>query len=426
MKKLLANRLLIIKIVLFFMLFFSSMIVVQYHGYTLFFILQLIFCIVMLFVTKSIVLIDSFFINSIYLMFFISTFAAFFSNISLISKKNAIFCIMLLVPMYFVVAYINSCGMRRKEIFDIIKKSVQIMCLVQLIWCMMQFFLYKVFTIDINDWIFVRIFHCVGNASCYRVDEYIPSGLSWHPALLAPIFVLSYCLFDNLNIKLLIIFDSLICGNSTALIGVIICVSYDLLRNGIKFLRNKQIKGKTIILILIALGIIGVIAIKTDIVGVAIEKIIYTYNRIIGTVDDGGSSLAHKRYFTAYPDVVKMSSLQQILFGYGENCSGYPFKVLFHQYVDVANWAVESDVMNILYSRGILGFVIYYAFLLYVAIRGYRINQKYLLLIFAIILEGITYNIQYEWVFFLEMIFLIAVTNNYDFFEKTNTTKKRL
>lgn len=418
MKKILANRLLIIKIVLFFMLFFSSMIVVQYHGYTLFFILQLIFCVVMLFVTKSVVLIDNFFINSIYGMLFVSTLSACLSNIAATSKKNAVYFIIILIPMYFVVSYLNSCVLRNREIFDLIKKAIQLMCLAQLVWCLLQFLLYRIAGIDLNEVLFVKTFHCVEVASLYRLNKFVPSGISWHPAILAPIFVLSYCMFDNIGIKILILVDSIICDNSTALIGVIICFAFDIIKNCIKFLRKKEISRKAVLAVVAVFIIFCFLVIKSDIVEVALGKMIYTYQRIAGIVDDGGSSLAHKRYFTAYPQVIKISSIPQILVGYGENCSGYPFQILFNQYVDVASWAVESDVMNILYSRGIIGFVLYYAFLFFIGIKGSRINYKYLLFIVAVTFEGITYNVQYEWVFLLEMILLISVINQHDFFDK--------
>lgn len=418
MKKILENRLLIIKIVIFFMMFFSSMIVVQYHGYTLFFIMQLIFCVVMFLITKSVVLIDSFFINSIYGMLFVTTIVAYLSNISATSKNNAIYFMIISIPMYFVISYLNSCVLRKREIIDLIKKALQLMCMTQLVWCLLQFLLYRIAGIDLNELIFVKTFHCVEVASLYRLNKFVPSGISWHPAILAPIFVLSYCMFDNIGIKILILIDSVICDNSTALIGVITCFAFDIIRKCIKFLREKEISRKAVFAIIAVVIVFCILVIKSDIVGFALDKMIYTYQRIAGIVDDGGSSLAHKRYFTAYPQVVKISSIPQILFGYGENCSGYPFQILFNQYVDVASWAVESDVMNILYSRGIIGFILYYTFLFFVGIKGSRINYKYLLFIVAVALEGITYNVQYEWVFLLEMILLISVINQYDFFDK--------
>ena len=58
-------------------------------------------------------------------------------------------------------------------------------------------------------------------------------------------------------------------------------------------------------------------------------------------------------------NVVKNSSIIQFLFGYGTGNSGYTMSNLYGQYVDLKSWVVETDVMNQIYSNGIIGFILY-------------------------------------------------------------------
>ena len=39
---------------------------------------------------------------------------------------------------------------------------------------------------------------------------------------------------------------------------------------------------------------------------------------------------------------------------------------MYGRYDELGNWAVECDIINILLSRGIVGFVSYYFFLFYI------------------------------------------------------------
>lgn len=151
------------------------------------------------------------------------------------------------------------------------------------------------------------------------------------------------------------------------------------------------------------------ILIYTGILSTIIQKIIDIYERSTGIVYDGGSANAHIRYYTAYPQVVDNENIIQIFFGYGTGNSGYPISKLFGQYAELKSWVVESDVMNQLYSNGIIGFIFYYGFLLYIAIRGYRLDRRYFILMTGLIITGITYNIQFDWIVYIEFLLYLMV-----------------
>lgn len=82
---------------------------------------------------------------------------------------------------------------------------------------------------------------------------------------------------------------------------------------------------------------------------------------------------------------------------------------MFGQYAELKSWVVESDVMNQLYSNGIIGFIFYYGFLLYIAIRGYRLDRRYFILMTGLIITGITYNIQFDWIVYIEFLLYLMV-----------------
>ena len=80
------------------------------------------------------------------------------------------------------------------------------------------------------------------------------------------------------------------------------------------------------------------------------------------------STSAHLVYYLIYPRIVSESSISQILFGYGYNCSGFIFSVIDNRY-NLGNWSVESEIMDRLYSLGIVGFLLYVSVSLYCYIK---------------------------------------------------------
>lgn len=405
------------------MLLSSSLMVLQIKGRTIFLLLQILFCIYMFITTKKVVIQKSFILIFIMGELLVSLGFAMFSNIPLSYKKAAVYTTMLMVIIFFVMSYMIYLLKNSVINIELIKKCLKVMCILQLHWTIVQYVLYEFLNFNINEYIFVKTLRMVDKASAFKAGNYfMPSGFCWHPAVLVPIVVISFFLFKSWYMKLITILVSFLCRNTTALICMMLCIGLVLLRQMFIILKRKRF-NRILGLCCIVLVIMGLaVAFKLGIVEKLIEKIIYIYQRIFGLVNDHGSGDAHKRYYTAIMDVVDISNVPQILFGYGLGASGYPFTVLFNQYSGHANWAVESDFMNILYSRGIVGFVAYYGMLAYIAIKGYKVNYKYTFVIGIITIAGITYNIQFDWLFMINILFLYLVQNGYDIFD--NSLKK--
>lgn len=391
---------------------------VQFGIFDLFWCLQVVFFLAHTITTRKLRITRDRTIISLYCIWVLSTLLCFVSDIPLSYKKNSIIAIVFLVPTFFTVSFYER-YIRSERFVAYIKKALALTCTVQVIVCIAQFLLYNGAHIDLNQLVFRDILHMVENPSQYKLGVFHPSGMCWHSAFMAPIVIIAFVVCDSYFVKTLAVVDAVICNNATAMIGIGVCLGLTGMFSIVDFLKraSKTVRKRTFIAISLIVVAIIPILFCTNIVPVVYDKIVDIYGRATGAVYDGGSANAHIRYFTAYPNVVKNSSIIQFLFGYGTGNSGYTMSNLYGQYVDLKSWVVETDVMNQIYSNGIIGFILYYSFLLYIAIKGYKLNRKYFILTISIILAGITYNIQFDWVLFMEFLLFLTIKFKVDLFE---------
>ena len=138
-------------------------------------------------------------------------------------------------------------------------------------------------------------------------------------------------------------------------------------------------KGKLIQIFILAILIIIVFC-TPAIMDKLAEVVIRLGTRLFGAEKDA-STAAHLGYYSDYIKILKNSSLSQIIFAYGYGCSGYTITELYGRYADGGTWAIECDYVNILVSRGIIGFISYYSFLLYIMLKGIKIDIRYFIFI---------------------------------------------
>ena len=403
---------------IFVIVFFSTFMLVQFGIFDLFLCLQIVFFLVHTVITRKLRITRDRTIISLYCIWVLSTLLCFVSDIPLSYKKNSIIAIVFLVPTFFTISFYER-YIKSERFVAYIKKALALTCTLQVILCVVQFLLYNRAHIDLNQLVFRDILHMVENPSQYKLGVFHPSGMCWHSAFIAPVVIIAFILCDSYFIKVLAVTDAVICNNAMAMIGIGVCLGLTGMFSIVDFLKRarKTVRKRTFIAISLIVVAIIPILFCTNIVPVVCDKIVDIYGRATGAVYDGGSANAHIRYFTAYPNVVKNSSIIQFLFGYGTGNSGYTMSNLYGQYVDLKSWVVETDVMNQIYSNGIIGFILYYSFLLYIAIKGYKLNRKYFILMISIILAGITYNIQFDWVLFMEFLLFLTIKFKVDLFE---------
>lgn len=400
---------------LFLLIISSSMVVLQISGKAFFLILQIIFCLLVVIQKKELVFIKHRVINLLFASFALSAVSACCSEIPFSYKKAAVVMTIFLIPLYFTISFFEKMIRKDKSIVQLIRHAIKIMCMIQLLWIPMQYIMYNFGGIDINQKLFVELLGCVDNATFIRDWKWHPSGLSWHSAILAPMFVVAFVLFEDIYMRTLIIFDAIICGNSTSVIGVGICAALLIYFYLNKTKANIIIKKRSLLIS----GIVGIIVVcaayKMSIWEALAERLVHLFNRLFSEQKDA-STAAHFAYFTDYGIVFKNSSLLQLLFGYGYGCSGFPYSIMYDRYTELANWAVECDVMDIWISRGVLGFVAHYYMLLYICYKGYKLDYRYTAMIVPIMIQGIGYNVQWDYVLFIELILFLTIILKINFF----------
>lgn len=407
------------KWLIFLMMMTSSFVVLQAWGRTFFLLLQVVFCGILLCSEKKLHFLKSRTVNFFFISYLLCTFSSYISNIPYSYKKAAVIMAIYMIPLYFTISYLYSMFKKDEKILQILVKGLKAMCMIQLIWVLLQYVVYNFIGLDINQKIFVEILKCVDNASFIRDWKWYPSGLSWHSAILAPMFVIAFVLFKNIYVRVLIIIDAFICGNSTAVVGVCLCILILLFFYLSKNKDRITIRKKQLALMGIIAVIGGSVAYKMGLFELVITKFVFLLQRIFASQKDA-STAAHFAYFTDYDTVLKNSTLLQFLFGYGQGCSGYPYSVLYNRYTDIANWAVECDVINILVSRGLYGFITHYYLLFYICFKGIKIDYRYAAVVIPIIIQGIGYNVQWDYIIFVELILFLTIRLKINFFDINN------
>ena len=404
-------------LLLYLIFFTSSIVVLQVAGRPLFLWLQII-CVTLLFLRiHYFKLYKIKIIPVIYLSIALSTASSIINPMPMPNKKSALYWLAVWTIMLIIVN--NIYGEFRigngRCITNVIIKAFKTMSVIQLCWIPIQFVVYYFANVDLNDFIFVKTLKCVDNATFTRNWVWYPSGFTWHSAILAPMFVLDFLLFPNSELRILVIIDSLICGNSTAIVGVVL-TAIIIFAHWIVYKRRIKITTKKIIIFTFVAIPMLYLAIRYNLVENMSLQFNYLMNRLNKSSRDASTN-AHLQYYQDYFKIVSKSTLPEILFGYGEGNSGYMISQIYGRYSDLKSWSIECDIVDKFVSRGIFGGIIFYYFLFIVAKKGSKINYKYAVAIIALFIQGFGYNVQCDYVFLMELIMYITTIFHIDFFE---------
>lgn len=299
-------------------------------------------------------------------------------------------------------------------------KGIKHGCIVQIVWSVGQYFLYSFFSIDINTIIFCDLLHAVDNASRVSIldGSISASGLGWHPALLVPIILLSYLCFDSILFKGVLFFVVIISKSSTCLLALLLCILLDIIKPTFK--EQKGIKKKKLLSIFIGIFILLILLLtQSNYVIKFVDSITRLVERVgvisSGTTSDISTSL-HYRYYSSFAYILKRVPLKNALFGFGVECSGYPYTLFLGQYNSYGAWSVESDFVNFIFGRGIIWTLVFYTWIILYAIKGMKITYKYFIFYFCILFCGFLYNNQFQWVLVIESIFAYCIDKKINIF----------
>ena len=401
------------KTLLFLIFVTSSMFLLQIDGKYFSLLFQVVFCGFMLCKKKRIILPKYFLINLIIIGLFVSAIPAFFSEMPVSYKRAAIIQAIMILPVYVTLVYIRELLMEGYDVFSLIIRAIKVMVLIQIGWFLLQTVLWYGMGIDLNKVLFVDLLHLVENASFIRSKVYYPSGLTWHSAVLAPLLVLGFILFEKPVVRVLILFVAFLCGNSTALIGVVLTALLLILEQ-VASSYGRIARNRLLLVCGVLLAAVLAVYLSGSMSRV-LDAVTRLFTRLFGEERDA-STEAHFGYYRDYLTIFRNSAVPQIFLGYGYGCSGYTITMLYDRYTNLASWAIESDIVNILVSRGIIGFLLYYWFMFYIMIRGLKTDVRYFIFMAVLFVQGFGYNIQFPYVFLIEMVLFVSLEFGDNFF----------
>lgn len=387
----------------------------QIFGLYFYIIFQVLYCIGNFASNKNrIYFSNSILINCIFMFHIISFISGMSTDLPDSFKKYSLVMVIVLIPSYFAYTYLfHECKEDNNYLKDIVY-VLKIGFIIQIMYLPIQLLFYKCLNIDLNDIFFNKILHLMNNPAFFRQGTFFPSALVWHSAVLAPMFVLAILLFDNIWIRCIILLDAFICGNSTALVGVLLTIAFLI----VHFVgqSNAKIRKKLLLSIMILMcGGLLFISIPKG-YSIIYSKVSYLLDRVLNASSDT-SSAAHMSYYTLYPQIVRNNGWITSIFGTGYASSGFSITTINGQYAGLQHWVVESDFIDILVSRGVIGFIFYYVFLVYIGFKGKKIDYRYIVAIAVIMIQGITYNVQFEYLFFIELLMFGSIKLKINFFE---------
>ena len=137
-------------------------------------------------------------------------------------KVNQLKNLVLVIIYYLIFVIFASDNTSKKAIYFL--KGLYYSAIFQVLWGGMQLLFYKKGLL-LNDIVFIDILHMANESVTQIKDTGIAlSGLCWNAANMAALTVFGYIYTKKNYIKIMFIIFSIICGNRTVLIGILIAV----------------------------------------------------------------------------------------------------------------------------------------------------------------------------------------------------------
>lgn len=286
-------------------------------------------------------------------------------------------------------------------------KGVYYAAIIHCVWGLFQLLIYRVTGIAINQVIFHDLLGVeLASFVQMRGGSIALTGFCWNAGNLAPLVIIGYLLSGSVYVKLFFLLVTAISGSRTLILGMVACVGIQIAIGIFRRYKGKMKKSYIIAVSGVFLIILIFVLTQRGLMNSIVERIQEVSSSFtLDYLQSQASSRVHARYWTTIPTVTKWNSFIHNLFGYGIGCSGYPFAVLLNQYADHA-WTVECDFINNLWGIGYIGFILWYGWYAIHIVRSIKIDKKYLMLFIGLLVEGVTYNVTFNWCYiFLLMTF---------------------
>ncbi len=276
-------------------------------------------------------------------------------------------------------------------------------CRVQLIWCGAQMLLYYGAEIELNDLVFAKVLGFSGETGQYRGGVLACTGLHWHAANLIPVLLYTFFRHRSLLVKVLCVVIVYFTKNATAMIAVGFSAALELFLyvRAVRKHENRKLSRCDIAVI------VALIALSPLILSKLWEMARYLALRfwqIQNPTPGHESSAVHVNYYRNLPEILSRIPGILCLLGSGIGTSGHWYTRFYGQYPDMV-WVAESDLVDGVLSKGILGAVLQYGFILHIAICAAKQKQWEIASFLAVLLvSGFAYGNQFLWVQLLELM----------------------
>lgn len=310
----------------------------------------------------------------------------------------------LFIALFFTYSYVKKAD-RWKVFFH----GVYISCIIQVFWCYAQFIIYRLFGAYLNNQIFVRLLK-MWNAN--ELQGRVITGLNTNSGLLVPILFFVIIMGRQTIIRLLAYGLCFLSGNSTCVICGLLYVVFLIIFGKKNLLKPSAVSKKKMLGIALS-GLIFLLVMLAS--NELSSRIFNSINDLIGrlsSVRTGesivGSTYTHLRYYTSIPYLFSNLNILNILFGFGLSCAGLPFVMHYNQYTSKI-YVPESDPITYLWGTGIIGGFLFYKILIQSMIQGYNVDKKYFLFFITVLVCGIFYNNQMNWLILAEWLIIEGI-----------------
>ena len=328
--------------------------------------------------------------------------------------------------LLFLFVFLVYCSKKRYQHIIYYIKGVYYGAIVHSVWGVLQLTFWMFFKISLNKLVFFDVLRIPSAEYIQMKGSSIAiTGLCWNAGNLAPLLVIGYIFSNSIIMKAFFILIAVLCGSRTALLGLIICMVGEVFFRAIKGNGSYFIGRRFLLLLTAVIGAGLAIIVSGKLESIMVQFTTMAESITVKTLVSQSSSRVHARYWTTIPRITLWNKPLNNLFGYGINTSGYPFAVLFDQYADHA-WTVESDFVNNLWGIGYVGFFLWYGWYLYNVRKSASIDSRYLILFGALLIEGVTYNVTFNWCYVFLILLFVVIFYNYNVFDVISVKRRKV
>lgn len=278
------------------------------------------------------------------------------------------------------------CFLFNKKEFSSAKESMiqglRINFLIQAAWGILQFIIGNYFNVSLNS--LVGLY----TPKVLAVTEV--TGLCWERAEFIFIMLLGFSLFKNIYLKSLAIIVIFLTKSRTGMIVAAVIISLNIfyyICHPRKMRKQLSKLSNFVWLLLITLFLcVFSGAIFSYVNDIWFSIIHYDYD---------ASGATHLFYYRVLPNIIgdSRTSLFSVLFGYGNGGSGYPYALIYGKSMDIP-WSVESTVLNIFWSFGLIGFLLFFVWLLDKVFKSWSRNERHIsFLLITVFIGGFFYTL---------------------------------